>query len=458
MPRSGERVRTEAGEELRIGERLGGGLQGSVFAIEGDPDRCVKVFGALPAAGVLALRHRIKLLAQRGPAGALVLPQVALDFPHVGYVMERVHGHQPIGVLCDAPAVARGEQSLRSWYVQTGGLRKRLLLGERIARSFQLLHTRGLHYGDISFGNLLVSTSGAPSMRLIDCDNLSLDGACSLGVQGTPWFIAPEILDGGRSPSAATDAWSLAVILYSMLCLRHPLLGDAVRSAAPEAEERALRGRFYYAIPSGELRPSGAPTEPGDPLPWVDDPADDRNRSGAGIGPKHTVSATLMALFHRAFSSGLRDPSRRPTEGEWAEALGRSGDAALLCQDCKSTSYLSKHQRCPWCDAVLVVPGLLHIWHPDGKRPLTVERARLLYPRHLSGRTGSPDDQPIGVIELHPDGLRLTAKGAELRVRPPGADSPAYQRVGPGRSQVLQKGAKFSLHERGPEAEVVVTP
>jgi DNA-binding helix-hairpin-helix protein with protein kinase domain len=455
LPRAGEEVRTTKKEPLRLGDRIGGGLQGSVFAVEGDPDCCVKVYGSLPAAGELAVRERITRLAALPPAEALVLPTVALEVPHVGYVMPRVHGHRPIGDLCDPQPVDRGLQDLPSWMVETGGLRKRLLLGQRLARSFQDLHTRGLHYGDISFGNLLVSLSGPTSLRLIDCDNLSLSGACDMGVQGTPWFIAPEILIHNQRPSATTDAWSLAVLLYLMLTLRHPLLGDGVRRGAPAGEEEALRGRFVYPSPPERPLQPEVGAQVGDPLPWVDHPTDDRNRSTAGIGPTHMVSPGLMRLFDRAFTHGVRDPHQRPTEGEWAEALGRAADAVLLCAPCGATSYLGARETCPWCDKALVAPGLLHIWHADGCRPLTVERSRLLYPRHLAGRIGAVDDQPVAEVTLEAHGLRLTARTAELRVWPPGGKDVVAQRVLPGRSTVLARGASFTLTERGPRAEVV---
>jgi DNA-binding helix-hairpin-helix protein with protein kinase domain len=450
VPRAGDTVRTCKGELLVLGERLGGGLQGSVYGLRDDPDHCVKLFGDLPRGGELALRDRIDRLAALRPAPSLVLPQVALEVPHVGYVMARVHGHQTIGELCE------GKVPLREWFNATGGLRKRLMLGQNIARAFQELHTRGLHYGDISFGNLLVSTEGTTSLRLIDCDNLSLDGACEMGVQGTPWFIAPEILNSSRPPSATTDAWSLAVILYLLLCLRHPLLGDTLRAAPPEAEEEALRGRFRYPWPVDRPSELARTTEATDPLPWVDHAEDDRNRSTAGLGPKYTVSAGLMKLFERVFEGGLRDPSRRPPEGEWAEALGRAVDAVLLCPKCGSTSYLGKTEICPWCDAPLAAPGLLHLWHPDGKRPLTVERRRLLYPRHISGRTGSPDDQPVAEVELVHDALRLTARSCDMMVIPVGKEgSPATQRLSVGRSVLLHRGDLFFVHEKGPKGEVV---
>ncbi len=459
MPRPGDEVRTVPGEMLRVGPRLGGGAQGSVFEVIGDPDRCLKVYGSLPAAGEVAVRERIGRLArlsERQPNSNLVLPLASLEVPNVGYVMPRVRGHVPIGNICEPTDLKAGAISIRDWYVGTGGLRKRLLLGQLLARSFKELHTRGLHYGDISFGNLLVSMEATTSLRLIDCDNLSVSGACDMGVEGTPWFIAPEILNGTRRPSAHTDAWSLAVILYHMLCLRHPLLGDAVAAAELAAENAALSGRFYY--PDHPSRPGvgvAAGTE-GDPLPWVDAPGDDRNRSTSGIGPRYTVSAGLMQLFDRAFGTGLRDSHRRPTEGEWEEALGRAVDAVLLCAACGSTSYLSREEVCPWCDAKLVPAGLLHLWHPDGKRPLTVERRRFIYPRHLSGRMGTTQDAPLAEVERVPDGLRVIARGADLHVAHPGRPgSPVTQRVKVGCSVVLQVGALFWTDDLAPRAEVV---
>lgn len=433
--KEGDTVRTNKGQTLRLGPRLGGGLQGAVYAVADSPDLCVKVYAALPAAGPVALRERISRLCRLEVSQTLVLPTEPLEQPHFGYLMPKVSGHRPIGELCE------GQAPIDRWFTGTGGLRKRLLLGQLLARSFHDLHTRGLAYGDISFGNLLVSMEGTTSLRVIDCDNLSLDGACDLGVTGTPWFIAPELLSGGRRPDAHTDAWSLAVLLYMLLTLRHPLLGDEIRKATPDAEDRALRGQHRNEAP----------------LPWVDHPTDDHNRSTGGLGPRLTVSPGVRSLFEAAFGPGLADRHKRPTEGQWAEALSRAVDAVLLCPACGATSYLGKAERCPWCEGPLRAPGLLYIWHSEGKRPLTVERRRLLYPRHLSGRTGSPDDAALAEIGLVAGGLELKPLTEPFEVLEPGApEGGPAQRVGVGRSVALRHGAVFQLSRGKPRAEVVL--
>ena len=53
---------------------------------------------------------------------------------------------------------------------------------------------------------------------ICDNDNVSANGIDNSSVYGTPRFMAPEIVMGQAKPSRNTDLYSLAVLLFYMVC------------------------------------------------------------------------------------------------------------------------------------------------------------------------------------------------------------------------------------------------
>lgn len=384
-PTTGHEVRTTDGHTFTLGPRLGQGGQATVYTVKDHPELCAKIYKGLADGQRQSVRHRLDALRRLDATASLVLPERVLEVPDVGYIMERVPSDaHPLShwAVCSSPEV-------RSFYASTGGLRQRLLVGIELARAFGDLHARGLAYGDLSFDNLLLVGDKRPELRLIDCDNLTLDGVSPSTIQGTPWFIAPEVLAGAELPSQYSDAWSLAVLLYYVLVLAHPWLGDEVRQGEPSVEDAALRGR----TPAGGL------------LPWIDHPDDDRNRSRLGLPRGLVLSKKLQQAFRDAFESGVVDPHRRPSEGRWLEVLHGALDATVNCRSCNNTGYLQK--TCSWCGAPLAAPATLLLWHGDGPRPLVVENARYLYPRHLRFRGSGLHDEPLAIVRWRGDQLEI---------------------------------------------------
>ncbi|MES2641340.1 MAG: hypothetical protein V4850_17750 [Myxococcota bacterium] len=434
LPTPGDAVETTDGARFILGEPLGRGNQGAVFSLRlpaGAAPLCAKIYLGLDDARAARMRTRLEQLRQLPATDQLVLPRKVLRAPKLGYVMNQVIGHSSIGALSTRPSGA----SVRPWYAEGGGLRRRLLLGLELCAAFRDLHARGLAYCDLSFDNVLVSGDPLPRVRLIDCDNLTLPGTPGSNVAGTPWFIAPEILSGASSPDIFTDVHSLAVLLYHLLVLTHPLLGDAIRTDTTDAEDAALRGRW----PGGGV------------LPWIDAPDDARNRAGSGL-PRHLVlSPGIAATFDRAFSDGLHDRTRRPSEGTWAEVLGRAVDAVVGCPACRNTNWLGAGE-CAWCGKPVAPPTVLVLRHTDGRRPVVVEQRRRLYPRHLLFRRDTLGEAPLAEVGFVGDQLTLESR-AELAFDLRSEDGRAV-RVEPGARAPLALGDVFRLGPKGVEVEV----
>ncbi|MFC5849264.1 protein kinase domain-containing protein [Deinococcus petrolearius] len=315
------KVKDDGGRTHELVKELGAGGQGSVYATQ-DERYVVKVL-RLPDEPARE-RWLMRLNAVRAlPLEDLNIarPIRLLQRPHVGYVMERVPGAQPLSALCHVPHT---QPSPGQWYLETGGLRRRLGVLARTARLLGHLHSRGLVYGDPSPDNVLFSEE--ETVSLIDADNLRY-ASKPLGEQVlTPWFAAPEVYAGRSGVNSLTDAFAFAAMAFQTLTLVHPLLGDQVSAGEAEAEEAALRGEW----------------------PWIDHPQDDRNRSAAGLPRTLVLTPALRALAEQTFGDGLLDPLARPGLGAWEEALWEAMDRLLTCPSCSAQADHTLAE-CPWC-------------------------------------------------------------------------------------------------------------
>ncbi len=276
------------GQRYWLGHLLGRGGQGEVYAVEGGR-LAVKIirFGKSPVRREQLRRqldfvHRLSL-----DDLSIARPLAMLGEPNLGYVMELLTSMEPLRKLVYPPKEAR---SLMGWYIESGGLRRRLNLLARCAEVLSRLHGKGLVYGDLSPNNVFVS-SGAlgEEVYLIDTDNLCYQSAPDASRLYTRRYGAPEVVLGKSGVNSLTDAYSFAVLTFETLSLVHPFIGDLVDEGEPELEEQALTGL----------------------LPWIDHPDDERNRASHGIPREFVLSPRLKELSERAFIAGQNDPLER---------------------------------------------------------------------------------------------------------------------------------------------------
>jgi len=101
-----------------------------------------------------------------------------------------------------------------------------LQIARQVLSALEYAHERRLLHRDIKPGNILVGPDDQVKLvdfglakRLVDC---AFTSHTTSGMPGTPLFMAPELLSGGRT-SFAADIYSLAATLYRTLAGRHPI-------------------------------------------------------------------------------------------------------------------------------------------------------------------------------------------------------------------------------------------
>ncbi|MDQ3745003.1 MAG: serine/threonine protein kinase [Acidobacteriota bacterium] len=357
----------------------------------------------------------------------------------------------------------KGKEKNGKWF-SSPKLRKHLPAEERgpwinyfrlcilMARAVRRLHQAGLAHSDLSSNNILVDPKDGLSV-VIDIDSLVVPGLYPPDVAGTPGYIAPEVLgtlhlpllDPNRNhPSARTDQYALAVLIYEYLLYRHPLRGPKVNSLDPTEDEHLSMGS--KAI-------------------FIENPTDTSNRPSDLQIPCSALGPHLNDLFQRTFVAGLHAPNNRPGAIEWERALVKTWDMLYPCPNAGCSHgwfvlYDSKNVRCPFCGTrpqgtipllTLRTERRSGQWMPDGQFVI-YNGARIFEWHAFSGKfPGEEADRtPQAYCVFHQgQWLMINQKLASLT-------SPGGNRVPPEQAVALTDGAQFRLSQEpnGKIAEV----
>jgi DNA-binding helix-hairpin-helix protein with protein kinase domain len=418
----GERV-----GRVRITGRLGGGGQGEVYRAETATGAPLAIKWYKPNWATREQARVLDHLISRGsPDPRFLWPicQVTLPEPAPGAASSFGYAMP----LCEpeyVPLVRLVNGTLDP--ALEPGFAELLRICQHIVESFRLLHLSGLCYRDVSLANLFFHPATA-GVRICDVDNVGIDDGSSK-VLGTPLFMAPEIVRDTAAttfPSRGTDLHSLAVVLFYLLFLEHPLVGAKVDSGIwneEHAVEHFGRNPVFVLSPTDS---SNRPVSPHVERYWA-------------LYPRFLRERVLTA-----FGEGLHNPAGRVTEGEWLRALSRLRDAMGACPECAATVFFDldapSETTCHGCGCRLPTPLVLRI----GNRRLVVSR-HLRFGSEVVSALPVPGP-PIAEAVAHPSaGSRIGLKNeteVSWNVRMPDGSE---HTVGPRQAVELTEGTTIQL-------------
>ena len=265
----------------------------------------------------------------------------------------------------------------------------------KMARAVARMHLAGLAHSDLSNKNVLIDPKGGDAC-IIDIDSLVVPGFAPPSVDGTPGYIAPEVLGRKGAPNIQTDLHAMAVLIYETLLLRHPLKGPKVNSkTSPEEDERLSLGEKALFIE----HPSDRSNYP-KPIPPL---------SYSILGPY------LSELMQRAFVDGLHQPGKRPTAPDWERALYRTFDLLHPSPGIAGEWFVidpTKPLQCPYSKKKLTSPVPFARFYSENKpgnfvhekHSLFVWHNMFLMKWHTTARSSpgpTADRTPQGYFSFH---------------------------------------------------------
>ncbi len=194
-----------------------------------------------------------------------------------------------------------------------------------IISAFYKLHLKGYAYQDLNDGNFFINPNNG-DVLICDNDNVAPNGTNS-GIIGKPRFIAPEVVLGQTMPTNFSDRFSMALILFMLMCHVHPFEGKRSLGIATPEMQKALYGTGALFVMDKTDRSNCC---------------DQRVHAGAlmlwPLMPEY-----IKELFYRSFTKGqgLDIVMKRPSEFEWLEAVARFRSDLVDCPKCGEEIFLS---------------------------------------------------------------------------------------------------------------------
>ncbi|QEV44916.1 protein kinase [Streptomyces vinaceus] len=427
---SGTLLTTDSGLGAEVFDLLGAGGQGEVYRVR-TPAGYQALKWYYPTCATPAQEGIVRQLVGRGfDDDRFLWP---LDFV--------ADGRGGFGYLMDIrPDRFKGLPLLfrRQLRTSTRALLKACLY---TVEAYQALHSRGIAYRDISWGNIFFDPATG-DVLVCDNDNAVVEGD-STGISGTMEFMAPELVRGdpGVAPGTQSDLHSLSVLLFMLLMNHHPLKGrrELAIHCLDEAAERKLYGKQPLFVFDPQDR-SNAP-----------DPAE----QATVLATWAAAPDSLRELFTKNFTAGLHDPTTRVRESQWRDTLRAVLDAVVECAHCGRQNMTEPRSADPgtcWgCGSTLVLPPRLVLTTPPPRTEhhILLHRSSRVQAHHLApepARHDYGDGTLVAVMTEHPQkpgrfGLANRSASAWTGTRADGST----QRIDPGQTVPLRSGLELDF-------------
>lgn len=338
----GDTVKMKYGGEAKVLEELGSGGQGTVYKVSyNGREYALKWYhkDAFKNKGQAFYQNLENNIQKGAPTDDFLWPLGITEVYNgvFGYIMElRPAGYHELTEFF-VGSKGKGQVRFKSFHAIADA-------AINIIQAFRELHNSGYSYQDINNGNFFINPDNG-KVLICDNDNVSPFGT-NLGVLGKQRYMAPEVVTGG-DPDKQSDRFSLAVILFRLLFINHPLEG---KRSTPPCMTKELERKYY-----GE-----------DPI-FVYDPYDESNRPIPGTDKNlktfwPVYPDYIKELFERAFSKDVMlKKAHRVIEKEWLDVFLRLKASIVICPHCKEETIISQQgeNECIECGKKIDVPNAI---------------------------------------------------------------------------------------------------
>lgn len=426
----GQKIRVVSGGELEVVQKLGEGGQGVVYKVKyNGKDLALKWYFGNKLSNPDRFYRNIQNNIKKGaPTSAFLWPLEITEYfeGSFGYLMElRPPEYKDFSLFLLAKArFASIEAVVNAALCITNGFRE--------------LHNSGFSYQDLNDGNFFVNPQNG-DVLICDNDNVAEYGD-ALGIAGKCRYMAPEVVMGKKKPDVHTDRFSLAVVLYLLLFLNHPLEGK--KTMCPCLTEE-LERKFYGSEPV-----------------FVWDSNNDTNRPVRGVHvneikfwpiyPKFVRDIFEEAFSHEAMVGA--DTQHRVTEKKWQEVFTALRDCLAKCS-CGGETFIDVTQptcKCINCGKDIQRPMILKV----KKYNVVMQPGKLVYSCHAVHDSDNFKEAKGKVISSRQDpslvGLKNNSDFNWTAILPNGT-SKAYSN---GQVIKLGRGLKINFGN-GNEGEII---
>jgi len=415
-------LKSESNIEYKIVKLLGNGGQGEVYEVSSGRKHYALKWYFKKSATANQKRILEKLIERGTPDSTFLWPQdlvVSETEELFGYIMPlRPKEYKGIEDMM----MRNAEPSFYSLCKAAFNLTK----------GYQTLHREGYQYSDISFGNVFLNPDTG-DVLICDNDNVLPNGMKGMGVYGTPRFMAPEIVVGKARPSRNTDLHSLAVLLFYMFMLGHPLEGKK------EAQIKCMDINAMKLLYG---------TEP----VFVFDPNDKSNRPVKGYQDNVLIywdiyPSALKELFIQSFTIGLTQPGSRVTENKWLEVIANMISGIVSCPKCGCEVIYDEDKEnnglehaCWGCGSSVKMPSKIFI----GKNKILIGLGAKLYSHHINNDYDM--EHEVGEVVANPNnpnilGIKNKSGKVWTYIMSDGKNLP----VGPEKTAGIARGAQIDF-------------
>ena len=217
-----------------------------------------------------------------------------------------------------------------------------------IVFAFRSIYNIGYCFHDLDLRSFFINPQNGGV--LIDYDlYLSPNGSIT-NYCWSPQYSAPEIVMEKKSPDVHSNEFSLAVILFMILCKGHPLEGEhwCVSCLTPEKEEKLY----------------------GSHATFIFDPDDTSNRPVKGvhdyvINMWEALPQYVKEAFISAFSQdAIKNPNRRVTYLEWLKIFVRFQSDIVRCHSCGGEIFIQNltDTECDDCGTIYEVKNTFKLY------------------------------------------------------------------------------------------------